>query len=63
MSPSARAIATLNIKHYRNLLKTQNDRVKRTTILKLLAEEEKKLKDFLGAPDPIPDCHWFVHSP
>jgi len=44
MTASARAIAVLNVQHYRNLFKTERDTIKRTTILKLLAEEEKKLK-------------------
>ena len=45
MNPSARVIIELNIKHYRELLKTERDASKRTTILKLLAEEEQKLAD------------------
>ncbi len=43
MSPSVRAIIELNIKHYRDLLKTETDSSKRETIAKLLAEEEVKL--------------------
>jgi hypothetical protein len=44
MTAAAQAIAVLNVQHYRNLLKTEGDTIKRATILKLLAEEEKKLK-------------------
>ena len=43
MSPSARMIFELNIKHYRALLETEKDAAKRQTIAKLLAEEEQKL--------------------
>ena len=43
MSPSARTVIELNIKHYRRLLKTETDPEKRQTIAKLLAEEEAKL--------------------
>jgi len=39
----ARTIVELNIKHYRDLLKTQMDPAKRRTIADLLAEEEAKL--------------------
>lgn len=39
----ARAIIELNIRHYRDLLKRENDAAKRRTIQKLLAEEEAKL--------------------
>ena len=40
---SARTIVELNIKHYRDLLKTETDLAKRRTIAGLLAEEEAKL--------------------
>jgi len=40
---SARTIIELNIKHYRNLLKSETDASKRQTIERLLAEEEAKL--------------------
>ena len=43
MAPSAREIVLLNIKHYRNLLKTETDASKRELITKLLADEEAKL--------------------
>jgi hypothetical protein len=45
MSPSARTIVELNIKHYRGLLQSERDPVKWETIVKLLAEEEQKLRD------------------
>ncbi len=40
---SARTIVELNIKHYRELLKTETDAAKRRTIAILLAEEEARL--------------------
>jgi len=40
---SARTIIQLNIKHYRNLLKSETDASKRQTIERLLVEEEAKL--------------------
>jgi hypothetical protein len=43
VSFSARTIVELNIKHYRNLLKTETDAAKRRTIADLLGEEETKL--------------------
>ncbi len=43
MSPSVRMIIELNIRHYRELLKTERDLSKRRTIEQLLAEEEAKL--------------------
>lgn len=45
MSPAARTIVELNIKHYRGLLQSERDPGKRETIAKLLAEEEQKLRD------------------
>jgi hypothetical protein len=42
MSTSARVIAELNIRRYRNLLKTETDPKKRRTIAALLAQEEAK---------------------
>jgi hypothetical protein len=38
-----RTVADLNIEHYRKLLATETDAVKRQTIERLLAEEETKL--------------------
>jgi hypothetical protein len=43
MSPSVRMIIELNIKHYRDILKTERDLAKRRTVVRLLAEEEAKL--------------------
>jgi hypothetical protein len=50
MSPSARRIIELNIKHYRELLKTETDTVKRRTVTQLLAEEEAKLAKLIDPP-------------
>ena len=47
MSVSVRMIIDLNIRHYRDLLKTETDASKRQTISKLLAEEEAKLAKLL----------------
>ena len=38
-----RTVVDLNIAHFRKLLATENDPVKRKTIERLLAEEEAKL--------------------
>ena len=43
MSISSQTIIELNMKHYRDLLKTETDPSKRQTIAKLLAEEEADL--------------------
>jgi hypothetical protein len=43
MSSLARWIIVLNIEHYRELLKSETDNVKRRTVTRLLAEEEAKL--------------------
>jgi hypothetical protein len=50
MSPSARSIIELNIKHYRELLKSETDAVKRRTVTQLLAEEEAKLAKLIAPP-------------
>ena len=47
MSIAARTIIGLNIKHYRDLLRTGTDPSKRQVIAKLLAEEEAKLAKLL----------------
>jgi hypothetical protein len=44
MNASARMIMELNIKHYRELLKTETDAAKRQVISKLLSEEQAQLK-------------------
>ena len=50
MSPSVRMIIELNIKHYRELLKSETDVAKRRTIAQLLAEEEAKLAKLINPP-------------
>ena len=42
MSDAARTVIEQNIKHYRDLLKSEIDAFRRQTIEKLLAEEEAK---------------------
>ena len=44
-----RAVAHLNIEHYRRLLAEETDEARRQTILQLLAEEEAKLTDLQPA--------------
>ena len=39
-----RTIAQLNIEHYRKLLAKETDEIKRATLVRLLGEEEAKLK-------------------
>lgn len=46
-----RAVARLNIEHYRKLLATETDDAKRETLHRLLAEEEAKLAGMLDPPD------------
>jgi hypothetical protein len=43
MTVAARTIIELNIKHFRELLKTESDPAKRRTIAEVLAEQEAKL--------------------
>jgi hypothetical protein len=50
MSPLVRMITELNIKHYRELLKSETDALKRRTIAQLLAEEEAKLAKLIDPP-------------
>lgn len=45
-----KAIARLNIEHYRKLLMHETDEIKRQTILRLLAEEEAKLVSLEDGP-------------
>ncbi len=45
-----RTVARLNIEHYRKLLATETDETKRRTLVKLLAEEEAKLKGLISPP-------------
>jgi hypothetical protein len=39
-----KTVARLNIEHYRQLLATETDEVKRLTLTRLLTEEEAKLR-------------------
>ena len=48
MSVAARTIIELNIKHYRDLLRSETDAARGDTIAKLLAEEEAKLAKLLA---------------
>jgi len=50
MNPSVRMIIELNIKHYRELLKSEIDAVKRRTVAQLLGEEEAKLAKLIDPP-------------
>jgi hypothetical protein len=50
MTPSIRMIIELNIQHYRKLLKSEPDASKRSTISRLLREEEAKLAELLDPP-------------
>jgi len=38
-----RKVARLNVEHFRKLLATETDQIKRRTLSRLLAEEEAKL--------------------
>jgi hypothetical protein len=51
MNPSPRMIIELNIKHYRTLLKSETDALKRKTIAALLTEEEAKFYNLLVNDD------------
>ena len=44
-----RTVARLNIEHFKRLLETETDETKRQTLLRLLAEEEAKLRSL---PEP-----------
>ena len=39
-----KTVARLNVEHYKRLLATETDETRRRTLLRLLAEEEAKLK-------------------
>ena len=47
-----RAIAQLNIEHFRRLLSEETDEAKRQLLLRLLAEEEAKLATLDNQPEP-----------
>jgi hypothetical protein len=51
MSPSARKIIELNIRHFHNLLQMEKDPAKRETIKQLLAEQEQMLAALLKNED------------
>ncbi len=44
-----KTIASLNIEHYRRLLATERDESRRQLLLRLLAEEEKKIAQTASA--------------
>lgn len=46
--PLDRIVASLNIEHYKRLLATETDEPQRQMLLRLLAEEEKKLAQATG---------------
>ncbi|HVI68493.1 MAG TPA: hypothetical protein VM910_38855, partial [Bradyrhizobium sp.] len=50
-----KTVADLNIKHFKKLLASETDPVKRQTIERLLAEEEAKLARALAAKGAPPD--------
>lgn len=50
-TPLDEMVARLNIRHFRTLLTTESDEVKRATLFRLLAEEEWKLAAMRSA------CH------
>ena len=53
MIPSIRMIVDLNIRHFRDLLKSETDPAKRRTITDLLAEEEVKLAGLVSEESEI----------
>jgi hypothetical protein len=46
-----KAVARLNIEHYRKLLAKETDQTKRETLDRLLAEEEAKMAALTDMPD------------
>jgi hypothetical protein len=48
MSAAARTIIELNIRHYRELLRSETDASKQQAIAKMLAEKEAKLAKLLA---------------
>jgi hypothetical protein len=50
-----KAVARLNIEHYRKLLATEADEAKRETLRGLLADEEAKLAALLSVPPVAPE--------
>ena len=53
MTIEIRTIIDLNVRRYRDLLKSETDPVKRRTITNLLAEEEVMLADLLSEESKI----------
>jgi hypothetical protein len=53
MTTEIRTIIDLNVRRYRDLLKSETDPVKRRTIANLLAEEEVMLADLLSEESKI----------
>ncbi len=51
MSSSPRIIVKLNIRHFRELLETEQDPAKRDTIKRLLAEQERTLVALIKKQD------------
>lgn len=49
-----RTVASLNIEHYKRLLATETDESRRQMLLRLLAEEEKKLAQATAAHATAP---------
>lgn len=49
-----KAVARLNIEHYRKLLATEDDEARREVIRRLLAEEEAKLATLLNSSPAEP---------
>ena len=50
-----RTVARLNIEHFRQLLARETDETKRQMILRLLAEEEAKLKALTRSSEREPE--------
>jgi hypothetical protein len=50
-----KTVADLNIAHFKQLLETETDPVKRQTIERLLAAEEVKLAQALAGKSETPD--------
>jgi hypothetical protein len=54
VSFSARTIVELNIKHFRDLLKTETDPAKRQTLVRLIAEHEMQLSQLIQQSGKTP---------
>lgn len=51
MLPLSKAVARLNLEHFRKLLAEETDQTKRQTILRLRADEEVKLNALTDSPN------------